>query len=175
MDKNIGIFDLADVIDRAIVMLTAGGEVDMPRLQKGIFLYLYSYAVAKGYDPGKVLDDAAYEPTEYGPVSDMVSGQAETLVGHGVIDMYRKGKNIIFSGPKEIKEEYLSHDNDEEKLLANVKGLVKALSPLELTFYIFYNPLIDGSIRKKFSPDIKIRELLVNNREKYITKLLKKG
>ncbi|MEM0135774.1 MAG: hypothetical protein QXU18_11235 [Thermoplasmatales archaeon] len=170
----LDIFALGDLIDRAIVFLTARSRVPILSLQKGIFLYLYSYAITKGYDFSKLLKLAAFEPFKYGPFSDMVASQAETLVGDGTIEREGSGERYTFIGTFQNLKKY-NFDEDEERLLKNVKNLVETLDPLELTFYIYFNPLIDKSLRKHFTSNSEIKDRLINNKEKYVKSLLKKG
>lgn len=172
--KILDIYTLGDLIDRAIIYLTANNEITTLGLQKGIFLYLYSYAVTNGYDFNKVLESAAFEPYRFGPFSDEVLGQAETLAGYGTITGNGTGEKRTFTGTAQNVEK-ISFGKSEVRLLENIKNLVKTLESLELTFYIYFNPLIDEGLREHFTSKSEIKESLIRHKETFIRSLLRKG
>lgn len=173
-NKLLDIFTLGDLIDRAIVFLTEDNRISTLSLQKGIFLYLYSYAVTNGYDFNKVLESAAFEPFRFGPFSDAVAGQVDTLIGYGVLKGEGTGESRTFIGIPRSSKKY-NFEKDESRLLMNIKNLVDILEPLELTFYIYFNPLINSSLREYFTSKSEIKDRLANNKESYVKSLMKKG
>ena len=172
--KTLDLFTIGDLIDKAIVFLSANNTITTLSLQKGIFLFLYSYAVTNGHDFNNVLRIASFEPYRFGPFSDAVTGQAETLVGYGEIRSEGFGEKQIFGGTDKGLEK-LNLSKDEKRLLTNVKKLVEILEPVELTFYIYFNPLIDQSLRDYFTSKSEIKDSLLKRKDTYVRSLLKKG
>jgi uncharacterized protein YwgA len=172
--KTLDLFTIGDLIDKAIVFLATNNTITTLSLQKAIFLYLYSYAVTNGYDFNNVLRMASFEPYRFGPFSDAVVGQAETLVGYGKIRSGGSGEKQIF-GTIDKGLEKLNLSKDEKRLLTNIKKLVETLEPMELTFYIYFNPLIDQSLRDYFTSKSEIKDSLLKRKDTYVRDLLKKG
>ena len=177
-EKKIDIFELGDLIDSVIVGMADKKPISSIVIQKGIFLYLLSYSRAHGYKFKDIASSVGFEPYKYGPFSDFVNGEIDTLQGYGDIFIERKANtNLIESNPESV-EKYLLNGIDN-KILENVKSLVEKLTTNELVFFVYFNPDIyekqDGDIRKYFISNSEIKDKLEKEKGYFIKKLQEKS
>lgn len=171
---NLDIFTVGEMVDKAIVHLSSIGNIGKINLQKGVFLYLISLAKARGYDAEKVLKIAGFEPYKFGPFSDFLNGEIDQLKGYKEISIRGNGDSIKVTTNKSSINRY-KLDHQEKLIMENVKHLVQDLEPMEMMFYIYFNPAIDSRLREYFTKDSEIKEKLLKDRDKYIKKLMDKN
>ena len=171
--KTLDVFAVGDMVDRAILFLTADNKTSMLSLQKGVFLFLYSFAIVEGYDYNELLTMSAFEPYKLGPFSESVDGQVDTLAGYGLIKVGGIGEKATLVSSSQNLKKY-KYEKEELKLLEDVKTLLSTLEPMELTFYIYFNPLIDKSLRDYFTSKSEIKDSLIKNKAAYVKSLLRK-
>lgn len=177
-NQKLNIFLVDDLIEKAIIYFTRNKEVPILSLQKGIFLFLYSYAVENGYDYTQLLKIAGFEPYKFGPFSEDINGQCDTLTGYRKLsvkeDKSRNKDSKKFKGNEKSLMNYKYNDN-EIKILNNIDNLVKNLSPLELTFYVYFHPLINSKLREYYTSQSEIKSRLKKEEQKYLKELKNKG
>lgn len=171
---NVNVFTVGDMVDKAIIHLASNRELGRLSLQKGVFLYLLSVAARKGYDADKVLNIAGFEPYRYGPFSEFLNGEVEQLGGYGEIRIIGTGESQKVKTVKESLKDY-KLDGEEKLLMENIKDLIDKLQPMELTFYVYFNPAFDKKIRDFFTTKSEIKDRLMQEREKYVKRLMRKN
>lgn len=171
-NEKVNVFTVGDMVDKAIIHLASDRELRRLSLQKGVFLYLLSVAARKGYDADKVLNIAGFEPYKYGPFSEFLNGEVEQLGGYGEVRVSGTGESQKVKTVRESLKNY-KLDGEEKLLMENIKELVNKLQPMELTFYVYFNPAFDKKIREFFTTKSDIKGRLMQEREKYVNRLIK--
>ena len=178
INKKPDIFELGDLMDSAIINLASDKPVNALTLQKGIFFYLLSYSRQEGYNFKEIADIIDFEPYKLGPFSEFVNGEIETMEGYGYITVEKEKSSIRIRANKKGKDAY-KMDKKQKDIIKNIKFLVENLDPMEITFYIYFNPDIysdtDGDLRKYFISNSEIKEKLESRKEYYVKQLLKKN
>ena len=66
-------------------------------------------------------------------------------------------------------------EKDEQEIMKNIKFLIDNLTPVELAFYVYFNPAIDESVRDYFTSNSEIKEKLRNRRQRFVKTLKNKN
>jgi len=172
-DHKLDILTIGDMVDKAIVHLALGKEIGKLSLQKGVFLYLLSISAKRNFDFKKVAQMAGFEPYKLGPFSEFIEGELELLKGYNEIYISDNGENAKVKSSQAIASKY-KLDKDEEEILKDVKFLIDKLTPLELAFYVYFNPAIKRSIRDYFTSKSEIKEKFEKEKLKYVRALKEK-
>ena len=177
INKKPDIFQLGDIMDAAIINLASDKSVNAITLQKGIFFYLLSLSRQEGYNFKEIADIIDFEPYKLGPFSDFVNGEIETLEGYGYIKVEKEKNSIRIMASQKGRDAY-KLDKRQKDIIKNIKFLVENLDPMEITFYIYFNPDIypdtDGDLRQYFISNSEIKDKLESKKEYYVRQLLKK-
>lgn len=100
------------------------------------------------------------------------------MEGYGYITVEKEKSSIRIRANKKGKDAY-KMDKKQNDIIKNIKFLVKNLDPMEVTFYIYFNPDIysdtDGDLRKYFISNSEIKKKLESRKEYYVKQLLKKN
>ena len=176
-NKKIDIFKLGDLMDAAIVNIASNKYISKLSLQKGIFFYLLSLSHREGYNFMEIANLIGFEPYKLGPFSEFVDGEIETLEGYGYISVDKHNSTVLIKSNKKGLYNFKLDKNNME-IIKNVKFLVETLDPMEITFFIYFNPNIysseDGGIRNFFTSNSEIKDKLEAKKEYYVKQLLKK-
>ena len=160
------------------MFIASDKAVNIITLQKGIFFYLLSLSRLEGYNFREISDIIDFEPYKLGPFSEFVNGEIDTLEGYGYINVERNKNSTLILASKKGKASFKVHKKEKD-IIENVKFLVKNLEPMEITFYIYFNPDIypdtDGDLRKYFISNSEIQDKLESKKEYYVRQLLKKN
>jgi len=171
-EVELDIFKIGEMVDKAIVHLSQGKELGKLSLQKGVFLYLLSISAKKNYDFNKLARMAGFEPYKLGPYSEFLDGELEQLKGYNDVCISgNQGENEKVKSSKKVASKY-GLDKEEEEIINNIRFLIETLTPMELAFYVYFNPAIDESVRQYFTSKSEIKEKLENEKHKYV-KILK--
>ncbi len=177
INKKPDIFELGEIMDAAIINLASDKSVNAITLQKGIFFYLLSLSRQEGYNFKEIADIIDFEPYKLGPFSDFVNGEIETLEGYGYIKVEKEKNSIRIMASQKGRDAY-KLDKRQKDIIKNIKFLVENLDPMEITFYIYFNPDIypdtDGDLRQYFISNSEIKDKLESKKEYYVRQLLKK-
>ena len=178
INKKTDIFELGDIMDAAIINLASDKSVNVISLQKGIFFYLLSLSRQEGYNFREIADTIDFEPYKLGPFSDFVNGEIETLEGYGYIKVEKEKNSIRIMASQKGRDAYKLNKRQKD-IIKNIKFLVENLDPMEITFYIYFNPDIypdtDGDLRQYFISNSEIKDKLESRKEYYVKQLLKKN
>jgi len=172
-EDDLDIFKIGEMIDRAIIHLAQGEEVEKPNLQNGVFLYLLSLSAKRDYDPMKVARMAGFEPFKLGPYSDFLEGELEQLKGYQEVWVSGDKEDAKVKSTKEVASRYVL-DKDEKDIIDNIRFLIGSLTAKQLAFYVYFNPAIDESVRQYFTSKSEIKENLENKKDWYVKKLKNK-
>ncbi len=174
MEKDIDVFYVGDLIEKAIIYFTRDKEVPILSLQKAIFLFLYSYAVKNNHDYNEILKLAGFEPYKLGPFSEEVDGECDTLKGYDRLVIYKTGDNTVYKSKKNFTKDY-TFDSIEKEVLNNVDMLLRKLSPMELTFYVYFHPVVDKNVRSYFTSSSILKDQLEKSQKHYLKSMERKG
>jgi len=172
-EDDLDIFKIGEMVDRAIIHLAQGEEVEKPSLQNGVFLYLLSLSAKRDYDPMKVARMAGFEPFKLGPYSDFLEGELEQLKGYQEVWVSGDKEDAKVKSTKEVASRYVL-DKDEKDTIDNIRFLIGSLTAKQLAFYVYFNPAIDESVRQYFTSKSEIKENLENKKDWYVKKLKNK-
>lgn len=171
---DVNVYTVGDMVDKAIIHLSAERELGKLSLQKGVFIYLLSISKRRGYNSEKVLEIAGFEPYKLGPFSEFINGEVEQLKGYNEVKTIGIGENMKVKSNWDSPKKY-KLDQVEKLVIENVKTLIYQLQPMELTFYVYFNPAFDQKIRNYFTHFSEIKNKLIKERERYVRKLKDKG
>jgi len=150
--KKLNIITVADMVDTAIMHLSIKG-ITRTVLQKAVFLYLLSMSAAYNYSFKEIASIAQFEPYRYGPFSDFVDGEVETLSRDGYIEISENGN--IKANKSKLSEYPLNHK--EMDIINNLMELTEKLTPKEFVFYVYFHPSIPKNIKKYFTEKSEIK------------------
>lgn len=174
-DDKLNIYEIGDMVDKAIVHLAEGKEIGKLSLQKGVFLYLLSISAKRNYDFKKVAQIAGFEPYKFGPFSEFIEGDVEQLEGYNEVQISgNREENAKIKSSHGAAAKY-ELEKDEQEIMKNIKFLIENLTPTELAFYVYFNPAIDEGVRDYFTSNSEIKEKLKNERLKYVSSLQNKN
>lgn len=172
-NKKLNIHFVDDLIQKAIVYFTRDEEVAIESLQKGVFMFLYSYAIENGLDYREILRIVGFEPDEYGPTSDLVAGDCEMLAGYHKLKQIGDKKHIKYIGPEKLVNDY-EYNKKELEILGNITNLLHVLTPLELTYYIYFHPLSHINILTYFK-SYEVKKRLEDGKKRFLKILMKRN
>ena len=174
-DDKLNVFTIGNMMDKAIIHLAQGKEIDKLSLQKGVFLYLLSISARRNYDFKKVAHIAAFEPYKFGPFSELLEGEIEQLKGYNEVKSYGNKDEHEKIKSSEMAAVNYKLEKDEQEIMKNIKFLIDNLTPVELAFYVYFNPAIDESVRDYFTSNSEIKEKLRNRRQRFVKTLKNKN
>ncbi len=160
---------LYELVDNVIIYLSSNNLIDKFKLQKAVFYFLWRYSQYKNIDFGLIAQKFDMVPYKYGPYSESVDGEIDTLVSRGFLD--RKSESEFKATPKGVSE-LGKLDADVKFLVDDILNLLSKVDSKTLVFFIYYNPYIPNDVKSYFTSKSEIKEHFKSNKEKYI-KVLK--
>jgi hypothetical protein len=172
----IGINDLYEKIDRAIIFLSENDWMDKWKIQKGVFYFLWLDSINNKYVFGDIAKKMQIEPNRQGPYSESIDSEVGVLIREGYLESSDLNSKIlpVKSTQKGIAS-FLQHVKSNERFcLIQIRDILEKLESDEVVFFVYFNPYIPDDVKSYFLSRSEMKQGLILQKESYIKKLLSK-